>query len=122
MARRGYQVVGVDLSEPMTRCCCEQDPPLPAAVMDARRLGLAPGRLDLVVSLYDSLNYIVEPGGLQACFEGVNSALRPGGLFIFDLNTERALRIGLFTQNNVATGNPLMNSPRSRASCVSSRL
>jgi len=107
MLRRGYQVVGVDLSEPMVQQCCEQNPPLPAAVMDAQQLGLAPNHLDLVVSLYDSLNYILEPEGLQSCFAGVNRGLRTGGLFIFDLNTERALRLGLFSQNNLATDDPL---------------
>ncbi len=108
MARRGYSVVGVDLSEGMVRRCERRDPPLPAAVMDATNLALKADSFDLVVSLYDSLNYIVEPEGLQRCFQGVWHALRPGGLMIFDLNTERALRIGLFTQDNVSTTEPLM--------------
>lgn len=109
MLRRDYEVVGVDLSEPMVGQCCRQKPLLPAAVMDARQLGLAADSLDLVVSLYDSLNYIIRPEGLQRCFEGVNYGLRPGGLFIFDLNTERALRIGLFTQQTLGTNNPLQH-------------
>ncbi len=107
MLRRGYEVVGVDLSESMVRQCSQQTPPLPAAVMDAQQLGLALNSLDLVVSLYDSLNYIVEPAGLQSCWEGVNYALHPGGLFVFDLNTERALRTDLFSQSNTATSDPL---------------
>ena len=107
MLRRGYDVVGADLAEPMTRACSQQSPPMPAAVMDAARLGLRAECLDLVVSLYDSLNYILDPAGLQSCFERVYEALRPGGLFIFDLNTIRALRIGLFTQNNLGSDDPL---------------
>ncbi len=108
MARRGYNVVGVDLAEGMVRCCCRRDPSLPAAVMDATKPGLRPGSFDLVVSLYDSLNYIIDPKGLQACFTGVARALRPGGLLIFDLNTARALRIGLFTQTNASSREPLV--------------
>ncbi|MEA3402650.1 MAG: methyltransferase domain-containing protein [Armatimonadota bacterium] len=114
MARRGYQTVGVDISEPMVRRCSRRQPPLSAAVMDATRPGLAPDSFDLVVSLYDSLNYIVDPEGLQRCFEGVSRALRPRGLLIFDLNTARALRIGLFTQDNINSREPLEYQWRSR--------
>ncbi len=108
LALRGYDVVGVDVAEGMVHKCRERRPVLPAAVMDATKPGLREGSFDLVVSLYDSLNYIVDPDGLQACLHGVARALRPGGLFIFDLNTARALRIGLFTQTNASTREPLM--------------
>jgi SAM-dependent methyltransferase len=108
MLRRDYQVMGIDLSEEMVRRCGLSRPPLPAAVMDARRFGLRDACFDLVVSLYDSLNYIVEPEGLASCCRGVAQALRPGGLFVFDLNTERALRLGLFTQDNLRSGEPLL--------------
>ena len=108
LLRRGYGVLGLDLAEGMVRRCADRTPPLPAAVMDAGRLGLRPESFDLVVSLYDSLNYITDPGSLAECFQGVGRALRPGGLMVFDLNTTRALRIGLFTQTNAATREPPM--------------
>ena len=107
LARRGFNVVGADLSEPMVRGCGETAPTLPAAVMDATRSALRPESFDLIVCLYDSFNYIVEPGGLQAAVAGMAEALRPGGVAIFDMNTPRALRIGLFTQNNMTTNEPL---------------
>lgn len=107
LRRRGYSVVGVDLSEPMARQCAGQQPPLPVAVMDATRLGLRPQSLDLVVCLYDSLNYVLEPEGLRECFRRVWAALVPGGLFIFDLNTTRALREGLFTQRDLSPFSPV---------------
>lgn len=110
MLRRGYEVYGVDLSEPMVRGCGTQNPPLPAVVQDACALGLKPGTFDLVVSLYDSLNYVLEPERLQNCFADVYSSLAPRGLFIFDLNTIRALSIGLFTQNNLRSKDPLLYS------------
>ncbi len=87
MARRGYgPVFGVDLSEGMVRVATEANR-LRAAVQDAQALGLRPEAFDLVVSLYDSLNYLLEPTGLRACFEGVYGCLGSGGLFVFDLNT-----------------------------------
>lgn len=110
MLRRGYDALGVDLAEPMVHRCHEQVPSLPAAVMDASRLGLRPGHLDLVVSLYDSLNYILEPERLVGCFEDVFMALAPKGLFIFDLNTPRALSTGLFSQSNLKSDDALLYS------------
>lgn len=101
MLRRGYRVRGLDISEPMVRHCARRDPPLPAAVMDACQLGLSPECLDIVVCLYDSLNYILDPEGLQRCFDRLHAALRPGGGLIFDLNTPRALKTELFTQSNM---------------------
>jgi SAM-dependent methyltransferase len=114
MARRGYQVVGVDLSEKMARHCRRRNPPLPAAVMDARHLGLRAGALDLVVSLYDSLNYLLRPADLLACFRGVCRALRPGGWFIFDMNTAFALANRFFDQSNQGSEDPLQYTWRSQ--------
>jgi len=110
MRQRGYNAVGVDLSEPMVRGCREQHPPLPAAVMDASFLALKPGLFDLVVSLYDSLNYILEPSLLAKCFADVFETLRPDGLFIFDVNTPRALSTGLFSQDNLRSDDALLYS------------
>jgi len=110
MLRRGYRVWGVDLSEPMVRRCTATAPPMPAAVMDAGQLGIKAESLELVVCLYDSLNYILEPAGLQCCFDRVCEALRPGAALVFDLNTPRALQIGLFTQGNLRTPDPLQYS------------
>jgi SAM-dependent methyltransferase len=113
MIRRGYtRTVGVDLSEGMVRVAAEQDR-LPVAVQDARALGLRADTFDLVVCLYDSLNYITEPPGLRSAFESVRHCLAPGGLLIFDLNTILALEQDLFTQNNLRSGEPLVYSWRS---------
>ena len=108
LRRRGYRVVGADLSFPMACRCAEQDPPLAAAVMDAACLGLREESLDLVVCLYDSLNYVLDPAGLRECFRRLAAALRPGGAFVFDLNAPRALRLGLFTQSNLHSLGPLL--------------
>ena len=112
--RRGYEAFGVDLSEKMTRHCARQNPPLPAAVMDARRLGLRQGCVEMVVSLYDSLNYILEPEGLQECFNRVRLALVPGGWFIFDMNTTFALANRLFDHSNRGSGDILEFTWRSQ--------
>jgi len=105
LARRGYQVTGVDRSAGML---CEavrkaQEAHLPVSFFqqDITELDL-PQQFDLVVCLYDTLNYILEPEGLQQTFHGVYRCLREGGLFVFDLNTEFALAMNLFTQRDMA--------------------
>jgi SAM-dependent methyltransferase len=71
---------------------------------DAAALDLPARSFDAAVCLYDSLNYLIQPGDLAACFSGVRRCLRPEGLFIFDLNTEHALEAEMFTQSD--TTNP----------------
>jgi SAM-dependent methyltransferase len=112
LAHRGYAALGVDVSEGMVRIAAREGR-LPAAVQDARALGIRAGAFDLVVSLYDSLNYILQPKGLLATFRGVRHALRPDGWFIFDLNTIRALALELFTQDNLRSDDALLYSWRS---------
>jgi len=107
LLRRGYEAVGADLSEPMVRLCGQQDPPLPAIVSDARQMSCADQSFDLVVCLYDSLNYILELEGFAAAMAEGYRMLRPGGLFIFDLNTARALATGMFTQRDLTGPDPL---------------
>lgn len=43
--------------------------------------------VDVVTCCYDSLNYLLEEADLQATFAAVWAALKPGGLWIFDINT-----------------------------------
>lgn len=105
LARRGYQVTGVDRSEGMLREAVRkaEEAHLPVSFFrqDLTELDL-PQQFDLAVCLYDSLNYILEPEGLQRAFHGVYRCLREGGLFVFDLNTELALAMNLFTQRDMA--------------------
>lgn len=107
---RGYNAIGVDLSEPMVRYCDTREPPLAALVADASALGIADEQFDLVVSLYDSLNYILESEALAEAIAEAHRVLDSGGLFIFDMNTPRALSAGLFNQSNLETDDRLRYS------------
>jgi SAM-dependent methyltransferase len=42
---------------------------------------------DLVTCMYDSLNYLLEEADLLAAFHCAATALRSGGLYVFDMNT-----------------------------------
>lgn len=107
LLRRGYDVVGADLSEPMARECSRQDPPLAAVASDARCLALADDCFDLVVCLYDSLNYILEPDEFRQAMAEAHRVLRSDGLFVFDMNTIRALSTAMFTQASRTGPDPL---------------
>lgn len=43
--------------------------------------------VDVVLLLFDGLNYVLEPEGICALLRSTHAALRPGGLFIFDQST-----------------------------------
>lgn len=107
LAARGYEVVGIDSSEPMIeqalRKAGSQGADVEFFVQDAARLSLD-ARFDLAICLFDSLNYITDPQNLASAISAAFSHLAPGGLFIFDLNTEYAFANKLFDQ--AGRGNP----------------
>lgn len=44
-------------------------------------------KTDLIVSFFDSLNYLTDIDQLQSCFESSAKSLKKKGLFIFDMNS-----------------------------------
>jgi len=118
LAARGYALTGVDLSEGMLdvarRRTGEDGLPIVFHQQDAAELDLGPARVDAVICLFDSLNYILEPERLQSAFARVCAHLRPGGTFIFDVNTEYALAEGMFNQSCMRMNEPLRYRWRSR--------
>lgn len=99
LAESGWRVLGVDQSEQMLARARAKA----AASRAARRLAFAqgdmralpaavrPAHFDLATCTYDSLNYLLAPEELAACFAGVARALRPGGLLVADMNTRHFL-------------------------------
>lgn len=117
LAARGRTVIGVDQSRPMLceglRRAADSELSMAFVQQDMAALGLARS-FDLVVCLFDSLNYLLDLAALERAFGGVAAALRPGGLFIFDVNTERALLEEMFTQDDFEPETPVKLRWRSR--------
>ena len=106
LAETGYQVSGVDISSCMVdiakRKAAGKGLSVDYCVQDVSSLRLR-RRFDLILSLFDSLNYILESSVLQQTFHRISEHLQPGGLLIFDMNTELAFTAGLFDQNNLGS-------------------
>lgn len=91
LARRGYDMTALDLSEDML---AEADSAAREAGLegilflrgDMRSFELY-GTVDCIVCCLDGINHLTSREDLSACFALVANYLNPGGLFLFDLNT-----------------------------------
>lgn len=95
LAKGGYEVIATDASEEMltqaaAKAASLERPPL-FLHQAMPRLRLA-RPVDAVVSTLDSLNYLTAERDLRETFCHVRRWLRPGGLFLFDVNTPHKLR------------------------------
>ena len=83
----GYRVTGIDGSSEMLGYARENAPGVEFLQADARAFQL-PHKYHAVISVFDSLNHIMSTRELKSVFVRAYEALRSGGLFMFDLNTE----------------------------------
>ena len=93
MADKGYGMVGVDLSAEMLNLAREANEGKNTLLLmqDMREFELY-GTVQAVYSSFDCLNYLESAGDLRAVFRLVANYLEPGGVFIFDVNTEYRFR------------------------------
>lgn len=90
MAKKGYEMIGVDLSEDMLAIAKSKakDENLEIVYINQNMTELdLYGTVDAVISVGDSLNYILDQDDLLEAFKKVNLFLNPNGLFVFDMNT-----------------------------------
>ena len=90
MAKKGYDIMGIDLSPEMLDVARRKSS---EAGLDIMYLEQDMRELDLycttgtVVSVCDSINYLLEDEDVVETFKLVNNFLFPKGIFIFDFNT-----------------------------------
>jgi ubiquinone/menaquinone biosynthesis C-methylase UbiE len=90
MAKRGYEMIGVDRSPDMLNCAMHKSKEQGLNVLylnqDMTNFELY-GTVDTIVCLMDSINYILYKKDIKKMLKLVKNYLNPGGLFIFDVNT-----------------------------------
>lgn len=106
--RQGYVVTGIDLSEDMLTMAEEKirsagyKPDFYCQNMINLQV---PAQYDLVISAFDSLNYILEEKELGQVIARVHSGLRAGGLFIFDTHSPYKFEV-IFGNNTFTYSSP----------------
>ncbi len=90
LAKKGYDMIGVDNSEEMLQIAIEKREQSGLDILyllqDMREFELY-GTVGAVISVCDSLNYLLSEEDLLAVFRLVYNYLYPQGVFIFDFNT-----------------------------------
>ncbi len=89
LAKKGYDMIGIDISTDMLNIAREENSRGNILYLnqDMREFELF-GTVDVIYSAFDCLNYITDKRDLKKVFALCMNYLNPGGLFIFDINTE----------------------------------
>ncbi len=90
LARKGYDMIGVDYSQEMLNIAMQKKMKSGCSILylcqDMREIDLY-STVGTVISVCDSVNYLLEDEDVEETFAGVQNYLYPGGIFIFDFNT-----------------------------------
>ena len=95
LAEKGYDVIGVDLSEEMLTEAFQKVQDMenpPRFVCQPLQELCLPRGVDLAVCALDSLDYITNSDDCAEAIRRTYKVLNPGGIFIFDVNTPEKLR------------------------------
>ena len=95
LAKRGYEMIGVDISEQMLSVAREKAADENADILflnqDISKLDLY-GTCDAFLCMIDGINYIIEPKKIEYLFKRIKTCfLNPGGIVIFDISTRHKL-------------------------------
>lgn len=90
-AKMEYDVIGIDISTDMLRVATDKKEQSGLDILylcqDMRKFELY-GTVSTIISVCDSLNYLLSEQDVEKTFRLVNNYLDPKGVFIFDFNTD----------------------------------
>ena len=93
---QGWQVTGIDQSEEMLRLARHRAQQSQETSIFSNRICVSwilTREFDLATCWFDSLNYMLTTDDLQSTFNNIARALKPGGWFLFDMNTTYGLAV-----------------------------
>ncbi len=88
LRRIGWSSIGTDLSPAMLRAGNIQASAIPVAAADLCAMPFSRS-IDYATSLFDSINFLLSIEDITKAFEQVAGCLKEGGIFYFDMVTER---------------------------------
>ena len=97
MAKRGYDMIGLDLSQDMLAVATEKAQTAAQEFLETKSILFVNqnicemelfGTVGAVVSTLDCINYLPSNKCLKKAFSLVNNYLDPGGLFVFDVHSK----------------------------------
>jgi SAM-dependent methyltransferase len=100
LAQHGYSHVGIDASAAMIHAARKLVPP--ATLIHASFADVAIPPCDAVTSLGEPLNYLNDKRKFKRTLSSVYRALRPGGLFLFDVRVPPTAPVETRTHARVA--------------------
>jgi SAM-dependent methyltransferase len=92
LKERSYAVTGADISADQLRYARKNAPEAVFIKADARSFKFK-DQFDAVFCTYDALNHIMSREELYRVFQNVYACLKTGGIFVFDLITEREFEV-----------------------------
>ena len=87
LAGRGYDMIGIDISAEMLAIARQKDHRPLYLQQDMRDFELY-GTVDAIICGCDSINYLLDEDDLERTFALCANYLNPGGILVFDINTE----------------------------------
>ncbi|WP_287586081.1 class I SAM-dependent methyltransferase [Candidatus Borrarchaeum sp.] len=82
---KDYDVEGLDISESMLEIARKRGLKVYQSNMVDFNVGQ---KYDLIISTYDSLNYVLQESSLKKCFNSIKKHLNQKGIFICDMNSD----------------------------------
>ncbi|MFX1519105.1 MAG: class I SAM-dependent DNA methyltransferase [Promethearchaeota archaeon] len=82
---KGYDIEGLDISTNMLEIAKKRG----LKVYQSNMVDFDVGqKYDLIISTYDSLNYVLQESNLKKCFNSIKKHLNQEGIFICDMNSD----------------------------------
>jgi ubiquinone/menaquinone biosynthesis C-methylase UbiE len=103
LAKKGFKVTGMDLSKGMVNYARKKAKKLKVkadfvegdmALFDFRK------KFDAATSFCDSVNHLLSEAGVLAAFQNTFSALKEGGVFVFDMSHPNYIKKGYSFEND----------------------